>query len=181
MPRRLIRATSGAAAVEFAVISAPLVLVLTAILEFSLIAFVDAALESAALEASRYGTTGASRAGTTRRDEVMRILKDNTFGFVDNGNTKVEILVYPGFDDIGKPEPYTDANGNGQFDAGEPFGDVNGNGQWDDDMGAAGLGGPDDVVVYHVMHDWGVLVPLLKPMLDGLTLEASVAVRNEPF
>lgn len=179
--RQLIKAKSGATAVEFAIISAPMVLVLTAILELSMITFVDSALESAALQASRFGTTGANNSGNTRREEVMRILKENTFGFVDQNNTQLKTLVYPSFNSIGKPEPYTDSNGNGQYDSGEPYSDINGNNQWDDDMGAAGLGGPSDVVVYHVIHDWGVLVPLLKPIVDGLTLEASVAVRNEPY
>jgi prepilin-type N-terminal cleavage/methylation domain-containing protein len=31
----------------------------------------------------------------------------------------------------GPGEPYTDDNGNGQYDAGEPYTDVNGNGKWD--------------------------------------------------
>jgi len=31
----------------------------------------------------------------------------------------------------GPPEPYTDTNGNGQYDEGEPYTDSNGNGQWD--------------------------------------------------
>ncbi|UCH34360.1 MAG: hypothetical protein JSV65_17825 [Armatimonadota bacterium] len=32
----------------------------------------------------------------------------------------------------GPPEPYTDVNGNGQYDAGEPFDDWDENGQWDE-------------------------------------------------
>lgn len=47
---------------------------------------------------------------------------------------------------VGQPKPYTDENDNGAWNDGEPYTDVNENGTWDDDMGAAGLGGPGDVV-----------------------------------
>ena len=50
----------------------------------------------------------------------------------------METLVYDSFEDIGKPEPLTDDNGNGSWDDGEAFIDVNGNGVWDEDMGEAG-------------------------------------------
>ena len=55
----------------------------------------------------------------------------------------MDTLVYESFADIGKPEPFTDQDGNGAYNAGEPFVDVNGNGQWDADMGEAGLGGAE--------------------------------------
>jgi hypothetical protein len=51
-------------------------------------------------------------------------------------------------------------------------------------MGAAGLGGPGDVVLYPVSFDWSLLTPLMAPLAgaDGkLRLSASIAVRNEPY
>jgi len=62
--------------------------------------------------------------------------------------------------------------------------DSNGNGEWDADMGLAGLGGPNDIVVYTLRYDWPLMTELLRPLLgaDGeFPLKASIAVRNEPF
>jgi hypothetical protein len=49
-------------------------------------------------------------------------------------------------------------------------------------MGAAGLGGPGDVVVYSMTYDWPIMIPLFQPLFgDHVTLQANIAVRNEPF
>jgi hypothetical protein len=94
----------------------------------------------------------------------------------------MDTLVYHSFGDIGQPEPFTDTNHNGVHDAGEPFTDSNGNGTWDPDMGAAGLGGPGDVVLYRMSYDWHIMIPLFRPFFgDSIRLTANVAVRNEPY
>jgi hypothetical protein len=70
----------------------------------------------------------------------------------------------------------------GVFYRGHWFIDINGNGVWDDDMGAAGLGGPSDVVVYRVEYDWGIITPLIQSVLgESVRHMSSIAVRNEPF
>ena len=94
----------------------------------------------------------------------------------------METLVYESFADIGKPEPFTDQDGNNAYNSGEPFVDVNGNGEWDADMGEAGLGGPSDVVVYRLTYDWGIVTPMMREVMgETVTHVSSVAVRNEPF
>ena len=49
-------------------------------------------------------------------------------------------------------------------------------------MGAAGLGGGGDVVVYRVRYAWGIMTPMIREVI-GESIEhiSSVAVRNEPF
>ncbi|MEX0760454.1 MAG: hypothetical protein WD100_12815, partial [Tistlia sp.] len=110
----------------------------------------------------------------------------HTEGLVDLAEVERVTLVYPGFAAVGEPEPFTDANGNGSYDSdpAEDFVDINGNGQWDADMGAAGLGGPGDIVLYTLRYDW----PLVTGLLDGvigvegrMPLSASIVVRNEPY
>lgn len=65
---------------------------------------------------------------------------------------------------------------------GEPYTDVTGNGTWDDDMGAAGLGGPGEIVVYRMTYDWPIMIPMFEPFFgDHVMLQANIAVRNEPF
>lgn len=181
-PKSIIICSAGQAIVEFALIAPALIGMLCGILEFSGILFAQTLLEGGAREASRYGITGAAGDETSRQDVILQIIDDNAFGVIDTDEIAVETLVYESFADIGQPEPFTDENGNGAYDPGESFDDINGNGQRDEDMGAAGLGGPDDIVVYRLSYDWQIMIPIFTPFFgDAVTLDANIAVRNEPF
>lgn len=179
---RAIVSDGGKAIVEFALV-APIFLGITlSILEFSGIMFVQTLLEGGAREASRYGLTGQQPEGVSRDAMILQIVSENSFGIIDVNDLEMTTLVYENFSEVGQPEPFTDENGNDAYDEGEPYIDVNGNGSWDDDMGAAGLGGPGDVVVYRMSYDWPIMIPLFQPFFgDHVTLEANIAVRNEPF
>jgi hypothetical protein len=173
---------TGNAMMEFAFIAPIFLAMLGAIMEFSGIMFVQTLLEGSAREASRYGITGFTEPGVSRDDQIMQIVAQNTHGIIDLDRLQMDTLVYHNFADIGQPEPFTDENDNGVYDAGEPFTDVNGNGSWDADMGAAGLGGPGDVVVYRMSYDWNIMIPFFRMFFgDAITLRANIAVRNEPF
>jgi Flp pilus assembly pilin Flp len=184
--RRRLRSISGredgAAMVEFGFLAPLFIAVLCAIMEFSGIMFVQAILEGSAREASRYGITGSTVGGVSREDRIRAIVEQHTYGIIDMDQLQMETLVYENFGDVGQPEPFTDENSNGIWDSGEPFTDVNGNGTWDPDMGAAGLGGPDAVVVYLLSYDWPIMIPLFRPIFgESIHLSANIAVRNEPF
>jgi Flp pilus assembly protein TadG len=172
----------GKAAIEFAFIAPVFLAMIGAIMEFSGIMFIQALLEGSAREASRYGITGFTTPGVSREDQIMAIIADNTLGLIDLDELQMTTLVYENFGDVGQPEPFTDANDNDTYDAGEAFNDVNGNGAWDEDMGAAGLGGPGDVVVYRMSYDWDMMIPMFVPFFgESISLQANIAVRNEPF
>jgi hypothetical protein len=184
MVRRLVslwRDRRGAAAVQFALLAPALLLLVIGSFEVAITMFVAGTMESAVLAASRYGVTGFTEDGVSREERIRDIILDRTQGFVDMDETTIRTLVYQSFDQIGQPEPFTDDNGNGAHDAGEPFNDVNGNGEWDDDMGAAGLGGPGDIVLYEVEYETGALTELFRPIFGRIVHHAAVAVRNEPF
>jgi Flp pilus assembly protein TadG len=173
---------SGAAMVEFALVAPLFIALLCAIMEFSGIMFVQAILEGAAREASRYGLTGFTSGGVSREDQIRSIVEDNTFGIIDMDELQFTQQVYENFGDIGQPEPFTDENSNAVWDNDEPYTDINGNGTWDPDMGAAGLGGPGAVVVYRMAYDWNIMIPLFRPIFgDSIRLQSNIAVRNEPF
>lgn len=183
--RRLFGCRKGITAIEFA-IAAPVVFSTVAgVLELALVMFVMTLSEGALREASRFSITGFTPPGMTREERILQILGDHTIGLVDMDEATVTYKVYPSFDDIGKPEPFTDnAPANGSYDAGEAFQDINGNGQWDSDMGAAGLGGPEEIVLYTIQFEWALMTRLLSPFMgtDGImTMTSSVAVKNEPF
>ena len=168
--------------VEFAFVAPVLVGLLCGVFEFSGIIFAQTLLEGGARQASRYGITGASGGEISREDMILQIIDENAYGIIDTNDVNVETLVYENFGDVGQAEPFTDENGNGVFDEGEDFDDINGNGSWDEDMGVAGLGGAGDVVVYRLSYDWQLMIPLFRPFFgEEITLDANVAVRNEPF
>lgn len=172
----------GATALEFALILPALLLFIVGSIEAAIILFIGSSIESAVLEASRHGITGGEEEGISRADRVLDIVAEHTYGLLDMDTVRLETLVYDEFDDIGQPEPLTDLNGNGSWDDGEVFVDVNGNGHWDADMGEAGLGDGDAVVVYRLSYPWGVVTPMLKQVLgQTVTHVSSIAVKNEPF
>jgi hypothetical protein len=181
--RRLWCDPSGTALLEFAVIFPAFILALIGIIEVAIVLFISSSIEAAVLEASRFGITGGTpEEGVSREDRVLEIVAEKTYGLVDMDDVELDTLVYASFDDIGEPEPFEDDNTNGIYDMGEPYTDVNGNGQWDADMGAAGLGGPSDVVVYRISYQWGLITPLMRKTLsETVRHTSSVAVRNEPF
>lgn len=181
---RLIRCAGGGSAVEFAFCAPILFLAAACAIELAMIMFVSALMEGGVREAARFGITGHSPSGISREERIRQVVGEHTIGLIDIDSAAITQHVYPGFDDIGKPEPFDDLNGNGTYDPGEPFQDINGNGQWDADMGVAGAGGPGDVVLYTVVARWSALSPLITPLLGidgGVELRASVAVRNEPY
>lgn len=183
---RFLREREGVAAIEFAFVGMLIVTTAIGVVEFAMILFVNSLMEGGLREAARHGLTGFSGGETTREEEVLSIVDRHTQGLVDMTAVELDTLVYPGFADVGQPEPFTDANGNGQYDGdpAEDYTDVNGNGQWDADMGAAGLGGPGDIVRYTLSYDWPLMTGLLGDLIgrDGkMPLSASIVVRNEPF
>lgn len=177
---RLRRCEAGATVVEFAIILPLLLLFVLGSIEAAVVLFIRSSMESAVLEASRFGIVAGD--GTGRAEQILKIVKARTYGLLDPDKINLETLVYKDFDEIGKPEPYVDANGNGFHDASESFTDVNGNGKWDADMGKAGLGGRNAVVVYRLSYAWGIVTPMVRAVMGESVMNvSSIAVRNEPF
>jgi Flp pilus assembly protein TadG len=170
---------------EFALLVPVFMMLITGVMELAMVLFVAALMEGGLRDASRFGITGFEPEGITREERILEIVGANTIGLVDMSNATIQSLIYPSFEDIGGAEPFVDADpANGIYDAGETFTDVNGNGTWDSDMGAAGAGGPGDVVVYRLGYDWPLLTPLLAGVMGEngtIRLGASVVVRNEPY
>jgi Flp pilus assembly protein TadG len=181
---RLARGRRGVTAVEFALI-APVCFALVCIfIDLSMVMFITNVMEGGLRESSRYAITGYTETGKTREQKIAEIIMDHSYNLIKPEDITITYKVYPSFGDIGKPEPFTDSNGNGQYDSGEPYTDVNANGQWDADMGSAGVGGPGDIVAYTVTYKWKLWTPMasaLWPNNGEVTLTSTVAVRNEPY
>jgi len=184
-PIRQITDENGATALEFALVAPVFFLLLFGIIEFSLIMFTKSVMEGATSMTSRLGKTGYSADGISRQQTLINLLAEKSRGIMDPEKIEVTTLIYESFNSIGDAEPFTDSNGNGQWDAGETFNDVNGNGQWDDDMGRAGLGNAGDIVVYKVHYPWPLKTPGVNALIGdskgSIPLDVSVVVRNEPY
>ena len=175
---------SGAAALEFALSAPFMIMLVVGIMEIAMMSFSSALVEGAVRNASRFGITGLEVDGDTSRETaIIQQIQNDTLGMIEVDGSNIQTLVYPSFEDIGLPEPFTDdAPSNGEYDEGETFNDINGNGQWDPDMGQAGAGGPGDVVVYRVSYEWPLMLGLLADIFgSSIDMGASIAVRNEPY
>lgn len=170
--------------IEFAFAAPVLILFLVGIIELGMVLFASTLMEGALRDASRYGITGQEPNEAARLERILEIVGERTLGLVDMSTAQIEVLVYPGFGDIGKAEDFVDGDGNGTYDAGETFTDTNANGVWDADSGVPGPGGSGDIVVYRVQYDWPLFTPIFGSIMGGietLPLTASLAVRNEPW
>lgn len=183
--RRVRVCRQGGVAVEFAFVLPVLLLLTMGVLEFSMIWTVNTMLDGGLRQAARFGLTGFEPdGGMSREERIKDLIVQNGHGLVDKDKIEVSQFIYPSFDQIGEPEPFTDENGNGQYDSGEGWTDVNGNDQWDPDMGKEGVGGPSEIVLYTVRYEWPLLTPLMRPLIgqDGAySMESTIALRNEPF
>jgi opacity protein-like surface antigen len=178
---------SGAAAIEFG-LTAPIFLIfIIALYQFGLIFVAQNALDAAAREASRFGITGQTGSGSREGaiDNQIRATVDQfSGGIVDTGsdNFSISVSSYSSLDDVGKPEPFIDADGNGAYDVGEVYTDVNGNDQYDTDQGISGsYGSGGQAVRYTISYVWPFSLKDMLGMQFELTLKAIAVVVNEEF
>jgi len=174
----------GGVLVEFAVLMPVFLLIMLGILEIGLLMLAQVLLDGAVIAASRGGMTGFQATGQTREQTIAAIVEHHAGFLLDTGQLQLTSTNYSNFASVGQPEPFTDDNNNGLYDMGEPYTDVNGNGQWDDDMGAAGLGGPGDIVVYEIAYPWSLKTPIVGPLLSAggiMDLKSSLLVRNQAY
>lgn len=178
------RDEGGAAAVEFAMVLPLLCLLTFGVIEMGMIMATLTSIEGGLKEASRYGITGQTPDDQTRIEKIRTILDNHSFNLVDFDEAEFSVKTYPSFSGVGQPEPYSDMNGNGQYDEGESYSDINQDGEWSPDMGASGAGMGGEVVSYTVTIPWHIMTPFAGPLIAGddgvLPLTATIVVRNEP-
>lgn len=178
--RRLIGETRGAAAVEFALAVPILLTLLLGALEVGLNLYLRSVLEGALLMAGRNSSLQAAQAGQAAIDATV---ESQIHAILPSASVTFSRRNYVAFSDRGRPEDFTDANGNDAYDPGECFTDENDNGQWDTDVGKAGQGGANDVVLYTASVDYRSVLPDFSTLgMAGLrTISASTTLRNQPF
>lgn len=180
----LHRDKKGVTALEFALVSPVLLLLLMGTMEFSLAMYANNLMESATAQSSRLGRTGYVASGISREQTILNEMDGMAGHVINMANVTVTAISYSNWDEIGQEEPYQDTNGNDAWDSGEDYDDINGNGEWDTDMGTAGYGDADDVVVYEVSYPWSIQTPIFNQFLGSggvLVLSTRAVVKNEPY
>lgn len=180
----IIQAEQGVSALEFAFVAPVLLLLLFGIIEFSLVMTAYNVMEGATSISARLGKTGFTSSGNTRAQTIINSITARAGSFIDPEQLTVTSKFYKQFDQIGDPEPYIDANSNGNYDTGETYTDVNGNAQWDSDMGSSGYGSANDVVVYTVTYPWTINTPIVNRLVGQngtYNITTHAVVKNEPY
>jgi Flp pilus assembly protein TadG len=167
--RRLIRKKDGAAAIEFAIVAAPFLALMMAIIETSLVFFSSQVLETAAADAGRFIMTGQAQNQATKFDAntfADWIIANYGFGF-NRSNIYVDVKKYNSFGSIGMSNP-VDANGNFNLNPGYD------------------AGGPGDIIVVRVFYTWPTFTHILGFNMSNVNggmrlLSATSVFRNEPY
>lgn len=177
---RLRDAREGVTVVEFALITPVLIMSMMGLFDLGYNVYTAVLLDGAIQQVARNSTIeGASGKTGTLDAEVSDMVHT-----IAAGATLIfKRTSYASFSDVGKPEDYTDVNGNGSCDAGEPFEDANGNGTWDADQGTAGSGGARDAVLYEVQVTYVRPFPVTQflGMSPNFTMTSRTVLRNQPY
>lgn len=180
LSRSLVRDTSGATVVEFAIVAPVLIMVLLAMFDVGYNMWATTMLQGSLQQAARASTLESAGGGTAAIDDIVthrvkQLIPGATIAFARKS--------YTNFGDVGRAEDYTDSDGDGACDNGEPYEDANGNGAWDSDRGALGIGGARDAVLYSVSVDYPRAFPLLTMigLPKTVSTQARTVLRNQPF
>lgn len=167
--RKLVHHNDGAAAVEFAIVAAPFLALLFAILQTGLVFFAEQSLETTAADTSRLILTGQAQNQGLNQGTFQTAVCARLSALLNCGSLMIDVRTYNDFSSANTSLPI-DQNGNLQNNfVYQP--------------GAAG-----DIVVVRLMYQWPVFMSLLgfNKSLTNLAngqdlLMATVAFRNEPY
>ncbi len=160
---------SGAAAVDFALVLLPFLMVLMAIIESGLVLVAGSVLDTATANSARLIMTGqAQTAGWTATQFKNNVCTNLTVMFNCTSKLYVDVESYPSFSAINLPA-VTDAHGN-LLTANFNF----------------TPGGPGDIVVVRLIYQWPIFatalgIGLVNGAGNSYTLVSTAAFRNEPY
>ena len=177
----ICRDERGVTIIEFAIVAPVMLLMLMGFFDLAHTAYARSVLQGAMQMAARNSTL---ESGLTSQTAIDDYVKNQVKVITGSNATFVSTrLSYTDFTSVGKPENFTDTNGNGQYDVGECFEDVNGNGQWDSDLGKTGQGGADDAVLYTMSVTYKRMFPMATMLgwSANQTITASTVLRNQPY
>jgi Flp pilus assembly protein TadG len=174
-PRAFLRCRKGATAVEFALVAAPFLALLVAILQSALVFFASRVLDEVTEEASRYIMTGQAQQGGVSQAGFKTYVctGSNTSALVSALFTCSNIMI--------NVQNYTDFASASTTSPTLTFNNGNVSNTW-----SYNTGNPGDIIVVQVMYQWPVVLgPLsmnLSNLSNGNRLLVSTAVfKSEPY
>ncbi|GAB2902460.1 hypothetical protein GCM10027202_33750 [Microvirgula curvata] len=175
------RGDSGASALEFALVSPFLLLLIIGTLDIAIAMLTDGFLERSVRAATRLGITTSVPTGKTREEAIRDIIWAGVGDWVGNpSRLHIETRVYSSFANVGQPEPCGDDSYQKTGTCTGSFTDINGNNKWDPDMGLTGAGGRGDIVSYRVWFDRPSFTGILNLLNMGLYhFERRIVIQNE--
>lgn len=167
--RRFGRAQDGAAAVEFALVAAPFLALLFAIIETALVFFAGQTLEYAVTQSGRLIMTGQADAGGYDQTAFKNQVCARIIAMFDCAN-----------------KLYVNVQKSSTFASASTTTPVDGSGQFDKTKMTYDPGNPGDIVVVSVYYQWPIYVSLFSDNLSNQTggnrlLVATSVFRNEPY
>jgi Flp pilus assembly protein TadG len=166
---RFGRDRKAAAAVEFALIAAPLIFMLCACIELGMVFLVDVTLDNATQAAARGIRTGTTTAANTSKAQFIAQICNNMGWLAASCPTSltVDVQTYSTFSLVPLTDPVT-------------------NGKIDSTKIAYNIGTGSQIQEVRAYYDWPLFTPLLNGGLSTLSngdalLSAKVIFRNEPF
>jgi Flp pilus assembly protein TadG len=167
--KRFRDAKGGFAAVEFAMLALPLMLMIFGCLEMALIILLSVTLDNATDVASRNIRTGITTSANSDVTKFRNTICDNMgwLGATCMNDLKVDVKTYNSFADV----PLTDLVSDGKFQTGSFGYDV---------------GGSQAIQLVRVYYQWPLFTPFLEGGLTKLdsgdaVINTKVVFRNEPF
>ena len=171
---------TGASTVEFALVAPVLLVTVMGLFDLGYTMYTNSMLQGAIHKAARDSTIEGSAAKSADIDKeveeaVRGVVYQATLGFTRKS--------YASFNDVARPEDYSDIDMDGACNNGEPFEDANGNGSWDPDRGSDGQGGARDAVLYTVTVTYARPFPIasLIGQDNTFTLKSQTVLRNQPY
>ncbi len=164
--RRFAKQQEGAAAVEFALVAAPFLALIFAIMETALVFFAGQALETAVTDSSRLIMTGQAQSQGMSQAAFKNSVCARIYGLFDCQNgVYVDVKTFSSFANVTMPSP------------------VDGQGNFQNNFSYQ-PGGPGDIVVVRLFYQWPIHLSLLNlSNMNGgnRLLVATSAFRNEPY
>jgi Flp pilus assembly protein TadG len=168
--KRYAGCTRAASAVEFAIIAAPFVALLVALLQTALVFFASRVLDETAEQASRYIFTGQAQTAGMTQTQFANYLCQKSSTLFTCSNFMINVQNYSSFAAANTSTPTLTFDSSGAV-----------TNQW-----AWSPGSPGDIVIVQVMYQWPVMLGPLGFNLANLAngnrlLVSTVAFKTEPF
>jgi Flp pilus assembly protein TadG len=169
--RRFARAERGATAVEFALVSVPLLMLLVGTLELALVILVITSLQTATEGAARRIRTGEFQTGGASSQADFKALVCQQMGWLTSqcdASLTVDVRVFNDFQSLAANPPIPAASFRGATPA-----------------TCFAPGQPGDIVLVRSYFNWPLIAPLLSLMDNSgggmRVVSSATAFRNEPY